>query len=198
MHRGNLSRAPNETAVPFVLKVMTSGGLVTDWEDALVRLMRARDAALTRYAFLLTGDRHEAEELLQDTLVRLVTGRTRPMELERLEAYVRTSMANRVVDQARRRRLWWRAMRTAPPPTAVASHEEAVTGRSEVVAALRSLSPRQRTCLVLRYYEDQSVRSIAEQLGVSEGSVKRHLADATKRLAALQNLRTSGAADESP
>lgn len=159
-----------------------------DWEDAIVRLMEARDAALTRYAFLLTGDRHEAEELLQDTLVRLVTGPTRVMELERLESYVRSSMVNRVIDHTRRRQRWRRTVHVAASPTTQASHEDAVATRSEVVTALRSLSPRQRTCLVLRYYEDLPVRSIAEQLGVSEGAVKRHLADATRRMASLRNL----------
>jgi RNA polymerase sigma factor (sigma-70 family) len=51
--------------------------------------------------------------------------------------------------------------------------------------ALRSLSPRQRACVVLRFYEDLPVTEVAARLGCSEGTVKRHLSDAMTRLADL-------------
>jgi RNA polymerase sigma factor (sigma-70 family) len=58
-----------------------------------------------------------------------------------------------------------------------------VSGRDAIVSALRSLSPRQRACVVLRYYEDLPVAGIATALGVSEGTVKGYLSEAMSRLA---------------
>ena len=53
----------------------------------------------------------------------------------------------------------------------------------EVRRALPTLSPKQRACVVLRYYEDLPVSEIADELGCAEGTVKRHLADARAKLA---------------
>lgn len=62
----------------------------------------------------------------------------------------------------------------------------------DVANALARLSPRQRACVVLRFYEDLPVRDIADQLGCSEGSVKRHLSDAMKRMAATLGALEKG------
>lgn len=153
------------------------------WEQALTGLIQARGTALVRYAYVLTGDEHEAEELLQDTVVRVFAGPGRRVEPEALEAYVRAAMLNRAVDLGRRRQRWTRLLpRLASPPTPSRSAEDAVVAVSAARAALRRLSPRQRACVVLRFYEDEPVRGIADRLGMSEGTVKRHLADAAERL----------------
>lgn len=61
--------------------------------------------------------------------------------------------------------------------------EDRVAVADEVRRALGTLSPRQRACVVLRYYEDLTVTEIADELGCAEGTVKRHLADARAKLA---------------
>ncbi|WP_284329353.1 RNA polymerase sigma factor [Demequina litorisediminis] len=53
----------------------------------------------------------------------------------------------------------------------------------DVRAALARLSPRERACIVLRFYDDLTVPAIAERLGLAEGTVKRYLSDASARLA---------------
>jgi RNA polymerase sigma factor (sigma-70 family) len=158
---------------------------VADWEGALAELARVRGPALTRYAYLLTGDLHEAEELVQDTIVSVFVGRGRRAEPKAAEAYVKAAMLNRVIDSSRRRRRWTRLVPRLVPVAVVESPEDAVLDGSDTRAALQALSPRQRACVVLRFYEDQTVPAIADRLGVSEGAVKRHLSDATRRLAPL-------------
>jgi RNA polymerase sigma factor (sigma-70 family) len=164
-------------------------------EDALVALIRTRSTALVRYAFLLTGDPHEAEELAQDALVTVCAGRGRRAAPEALEAYVRTVMLNRVIDQSRRRIRWARLLPKVAAPTSVAPPDDAVATSTDIRTALRALSPRQRACVVLRFYEDLPVRDIAARLGLTEGTVKRHLFVAGRQLMALLTARTMGDGD---
>jgi RNA polymerase sigma factor (sigma-70 family) len=90
-------------------------------------------------------------------------------------------MLNQFVDGHRRARLW-RAKRHLLVDPAV-HHDADHTLADEVRRALDTLSPKQRACVVLRYYEDLSVLEVADQLGCAEGTVKRHLADARAKLA---------------
>ena len=106
-----------------------------------------------------------------------------------IEAYVRTTMRHTYIDGFRRRRRW-AALRHlyAVDEEARASDPGAadhVTARVDLQRALSALSGRQRACVVLRYYDDLTVPQIAEALGLSTGTVKRHLSDATGRLAPL-------------
>ena len=134
--------------------------------------------ALLGFAHALTANPHDAWDLTQETLARLAErwGRTR---FEEPAAYARTVMVRLNIDRIRRLR------RELPSPGG--RHEQApveVVGRSEawLVDALASLSPRQRTALALRYVEDLDVRSIAERMGCSEGTVKSQLSRGTERL----------------
>lgn len=165
--------------------------------DALAGLVRARGTALVRYAYLLTGDPHTAEELVQETVVRVLAHRTGSRaEPEALEAYIRTAMLNLVIDRGRRRQRWLRMLpRLASHNAAAASAEDEVVPASEARAALQLLSPRQRACVVLRYWDDEPVHAIAARLGLSEGTVKRHLADAAARLRAALAPTTEGGDD---
>ncbi|MCF2533368.1 RNA polymerase sigma factor [Yinghuangia soli] len=158
---------------------------MADWEGTLAELARARGPALMRYAYLLTGDLHEAEELVQDTIVHVFCGRGRRAEPEAAEAYVRAAMLNRVIDGGRRQQRWRRLVPRLATAPELASPEDAVPDGASTRKAIRALSPRQRACVVLRFYEDQTVPAIADRLGLSEGAVKRHLSDATRRLALL-------------
>ena len=93
-------------------------------------------------------------------------------------------MVNLFIDGARRQFRW---NRTAPllPGTKVAPDPaDQVLTRNVLLTALNDLSPRQRACVVLRYYQDLPVAQVAAALGIGEGTVKRYLSEAMTRLAA--------------
>jgi RNA polymerase sigma factor (sigma-70 family) len=93
------------------------------------------------------------------------------------------TMVNLFIDGARSRSRWHQ---TAPLLVGIdmaADPAEQVASRDAMLTALDKLSPRQRACVVLRYYRDLPLAQIATELGVAEGTVKRHLSDAMTRLA---------------
>lgn len=155
---------------------------MADQERVFRELAATRGAALRSYACVLTGEPAAAADLVQDALLRAF-GRVRGGEdITQLERYVRRAMLNQFVDSRRRAR-WWQAHRHLLVAPGV-HHDDDRTLAHEVRQALTTLSPKQRACAVLRYYEDLSVQEIASELGCAEGTVKRHLADARTRLAA--------------
>jgi RNA polymerase sigma-70 factor (sigma-E family) len=156
---------------------------VESWEQALAELAGARAAALKRHAFLLCGNDSQADDLVQDALVRAFT---RPLRVRRpggAEAYVRVIMANLFIDGARRRSRWSRLAPLLWTTDATPDPADQVSDRDAMLTALRGLSPRQRACMVLRYYEDLPVTEVAAALGLSEGTVKRYLSEATDQVA---------------
>ncbi|MBZ2197314.1 SigE family RNA polymerase sigma factor [Occultella gossypii] len=153
-------------------------------EDALTELVRERGTALLRYASLLVGERRGAEDLVQDALVKVFAGTRRPREIEDVEAYVRRAILSLYLDSYRRHRRWAKVRHLFVVPEGVASEPDGVvSARVDVIAALRTLSPRERACVVLRYYVDLSVPQIADELGIAQGTVKRYLSDANAALA---------------
>ena len=142
-----------------------------------------RQAALSRTAFLLTGSRQAAEELLQDALVKTVARWRRVVEGGNPEAYIRQVMLNELRSRWRRRR------RGVEHPTAelldqaeTRDLESDTADRDLLAAALRKLAPRQRAVLYLRFYEDLPEAEVARQLGCSVGTVKSQAHDALARL----------------
>ncbi|MEV0287430.1 MULTISPECIES: sigma-70 family RNA polymerase sigma factor [unclassified Kribbella] len=154
---------------------------MADWERAFRELLAVRGASLRAYAYLLTGESAAAADLVQDALLRVFSRLRVRGDVEQLEGYVRRAMLNQYVD-GRRRARWWNANRHLLVDPAV--HDDGDHALADDVRrALSTLSPRQRACVVLRYYEDLSVTEIAGQLDCAEGTVKRHLADARSKLA---------------
>jgi RNA polymerase sigma-70 factor (sigma-E family) len=141
--------------------------------------VRLRSATLLRVAYLLTGDRHAAEDLVQDVLeqlyVRWRTIRASP------EAYARRALVNRAINRWRRRgRRPESALGDIDP--AGPDHAEDLLVRTAVVGALRELPIRQRAAVVLRFLEDLPVAEVARILDCSEGTVKSHTARGLARL----------------
>lgn len=137
----------------------------------------ARQAALLRTAYLLTGHRQDAEDLVQVALVRAVPHWSRINGDP--EAYVRRIIAREHISRWRRRR--WREVSTDVVPDSargVVEHDDALDLRD----AMASLAPRQRAVVVLRYYEDLTEVQTAEALGISVGTVKSQARDALARL----------------
>lgn len=146
---------------------------------------RARAAALSRHAYLLTGDHHLAEDLVQQTLL-LVAGRWRRVVAGGdPDPYVRRVLYHQHVSWWRRRtrRVVEAPLDAADRPVADPADEVAVT--LAVRTALARLAPRQRAALVLRYFEDLSEAQIADTLGCRVGTVKSQLRDGLARLRVL-------------
>ncbi|MFG2119626.1 SigE family RNA polymerase sigma factor [Streptomyces sp. NPDC048710] len=154
---------------------MTRGAEVT-----LHAFVEGRRTALFRSAYLLCGNREEAEDLVQTTLVKVVLGARRHGRLENLEAYARRTLVNSFISA--RRRFWRREQAYGELPDVAGETADNDTGLV-VRAALASLVPKQRAVLVLRYWEDLSVAATAELLGMRESTVKSHTA---RGLAALR------------
>ena len=144
----------------------------------------ARYAALVRTATLLTGDHHEAEDLVQGALVKAVAVWRRIADDP--DPYVRRILVNDNVSRWRRHR--GRTV-VAEDPWAGQEPGPSVTDdretRLDLAAALAALAPRQRTVVVLRYFEDLTERETAQLMGIGVGTVKSQARDALARLRAL-------------
>ena len=154
-----------------------------DREVELRKFISARGAALSRAAYLLTGDHQAAEDLVQDTYV-VVVRRWRKSGVVDPEPYVRRILYSRFVDGCRRRRLWelpW----ASPPEQAGGDEAGPATDRLTLHDALARLTPRQRAVLVLRFYEDLTEVQAAAALGISPNTVKSQTRVALQRLREL-------------
>jgi len=146
-----------------------------------------RSAALLRVAYLLTGDVHHAQDLLQTTLLACARRWGRIRDREQPEAYVRRALYRHQVNR-------WR-LRARRPETLVSAlperpderdHAADTVLRQGVLDALRALPPRQRAVVVLRYYEDRSEAEVARLLGVTLGTVRSQTAKALAKLRAYR------------
>ena len=143
-------------------------------------------ARLLRSAYLLTGDRAHAEDLLQITLVR--TARRWERARKAPHAYAYRVLINLLHDRRRRetRRVVERPLGDYDDAQrSVADHADAVVDRDAIVRAVRLLAPRQREIVVLRFFADLSVSETAAAVGSSQGSVKTHTSRALGRLREL-------------
>jgi RNA polymerase sigma factor (sigma-70 family) len=159
------------------------GDGVQSWQQTVAELAAARGVALKRHAFLLCGDDSRAEDLVQDAFVRAFSRPLRAPRPDKAEAYVRAIIVNLYVDETRRRSRWARMAPLLASRAVAADPAELVASRDAMLTALDGLSPRQRACVVLRYYEDQPVAVIAKTLGLADGTVKRYLSEALTQVA---------------
>ncbi|PWU53090.1 SigE family RNA polymerase sigma factor [Micromonospora sp. S4605] len=146
----------------------------------------SRLAALLRYAVMLTGDPHQAQDLVQDTMVRVQLNWRRVARADSPERYVRRMLTNQYVDWHRgswMRRVLLRAEPddALPAPT---DHAQHAVDRDQVWSWLARLPRRQRATLVLRYYEDLPDAEIADILGCAVGTVRSSISRALATLRA--------------
>jgi len=165
----------------------------------------ARQHALLRTAYVLTGELASAEDLLQTALAKTYLSWSRIRDPRAADAYVRKIMVNEHTS-------WWRrAWRKQEYSTAElpdqhagpARHSQSgvpgggVEERDAMWALVQTLAPRQRAAVVLRFYEDLSEAETADVLGCSVGTVKsqtsRALATLRAQLAAAPTTSTGGA-----
>jgi RNA polymerase sigma-70 factor (sigma-E family) len=141
-----------------------------------------RSGALFRTAYLLTGDRHAAEDLVQSALVKTAAKWRSLRDPAAIEGYVRRVMYHEQVSWWRRRSRVAEVSTGWLPDQTDDGHADVVDLRMVMRAALSRLTPRQRTMLVLRYFEDLSETEIARVLGVRVGSVRSQIYRSLERL----------------
>jgi RNA polymerase sigma-70 factor (sigma-E family) len=153
-----------------------------DSEAAFERFVAAQGSSLLRFAYLLAESREAGEDLVQAALERCYRHWRRVQRTDRPDRYVRRMLANAAVDR-------WRLRRRTPESPLDAAAERAagdpigsLLDRDELIQALRTLSPRQRVVVVLRYVEDLSEAETAALLDCSVGSVKSHASRGLARL----------------
>ncbi|MFC9389384.1 SigE family RNA polymerase sigma factor [Streptomyces venezuelae] len=153
-------------------------------DDGFAEYAVAAWPRLVRTAQLLTGDFHEAEDLVQTTLAK-VYGRWRRVPRGEIDLYVRRSLINNNLSRIRRKRVVHLLTPVLPESLrhTSAGHAEAVEQRTSILEALADLTARQRAVMVLRYWEDLTELEIASVLNCSIGTVKTH---ARRGLAALR------------
>ncbi|WP_433329471.1 SigE family RNA polymerase sigma factor [Spirillospora sp. CA-294931] len=153
--------------------------------------VEARSESLIRTAYVLTGEQHAAEDLLQSALVRTAA---RWRHVEEPEAYVRRAMYNEQFNRWRRRR---ESTVAVLPERGVADRSGEVDLRLTLERALLALPPRKRAVIALRYFEDRTETEVAAILGCSVGTVRSQTGRAVARLRELapeliDHLETTG------
>ncbi|MFZ2015985.1 MAG: SigE family RNA polymerase sigma factor [Nocardioides sp.] len=158
----------------------------------------ARGGALARTAYLLTGDVHLAEDLVQDTLARMADKWRAVSRSGSPDAYARTVMHHLAIDR-------WRRRRVRPTEVLTDRHPELggegpdVERRLVLRDALARLTPKQRAVLSLRFYDDLTEAQTAAVLGCSVSTVKSQSRAALERLRVLApDLLTTFAEEASP
>jgi len=149
-------------------------------EDEFREFVQGRSASLLAMAYALTGDRPQAEDLLQAALLHTYRRWPAIRTSGHPEAYVRRVMANQRIS-------WWRRRRVVEvperlPERAGPAGHSSIEERDELWRALARLGPRTRAVLVLRYWEDLPEREVAEILRCSVGSVKSQASRGLRRL----------------
>ena len=164
---------------------MTISDVDLDRSGALEALHRQHHGSLVRSAAWILDDQELAEELVQESYIRLAGVWDRLDDRDAALSYLRKTVFNLSHSKIRRLivgRSKHRAVQARPVSPDV---EQTPLMDSELAEAIRQLSVRQRECIVLRYEHDLSIAQIAEVLGIAEGSAKSHIHRALGRLSAL-------------
>ena len=164
-----------------------------EWDAAraVTAIYTTHYRSLVRLAVLLVRDVATAEEVVQDSFIAMHAAWRRLRDTEKALSYLRQSVVNRSRSVLRHRMV---VDKNAPKPTPdMPSAEQGAISlleRSAVIAALRTLPPRQREALVLKYYGDLSEAQIATTMGISRGAVKSHTARGVAALRVVLELET--------
>ncbi len=166
-----------EIALPWVAAAAVTG-MAEREHEAFDAFVRARLPGLLRFGRALTGNEEAAADLVQDALERTLLQWPRLQSREQPEGYVRRVMINRNISIWRRMR---RERLTDDPPERGSAdrHRD-----RDLWQAIRTLPPRQRAVIALRYYEDLTEAEVAAVMGCSVGTVKSQSAKALAKLRA--------------
>ncbi|GAA3382005.1 SigE family RNA polymerase sigma factor [Cryptosporangium minutisporangium] len=143
----------------------------------------ARGMGLLRFAYLLTGDHHLAEDILQEALAKLHGRWSRLADTDQLTAYVRKAILRQYLTWRRRRSSGETPSELSLDFSAPGSdHAEALAERDSLWHALAGLPRQQRAAVVLRFYEDLDDDEIARLLKCSVPTVRSHISRGLARL----------------
>jgi RNA polymerase sigma-70 factor (sigma-E family) len=154
---------------------------VSNESPDFVEFASARSAALFRTAWLLTGDWHQSEDLVQETLGRMFRLWHRVARIEDPNAYAHTVLI-RTFLSGRRRRSSQEQPTAELPETARQGDEPDASLRMTLLAGLAKLERVDRAVLVLRYWEDQDMHVTGQLLGMTPGAVRTRCSRALERL----------------
>jgi RNA polymerase sigma-70 factor (sigma-E family) len=143
--------------------------------------VKDRSRALLRTAYLLTGNRADAEDLVQSALAKTYLAWNRIEDRGAIDGYVRRAMVNTHISEWRRRRLE-EFPTDVIPDQAVADHAASSDMQETLRRAIDRLPQRMREAIMLRYYDDMTEAEVAEVLGVSLGTVKSTVSRAMAKL----------------
>jgi RNA polymerase sigma-70 factor (sigma-E family) len=150
------------------------------------RFVAGTAASLLRTAYLISGEIHEAEDLVQEALIKTAKRWHRVSRMEQPAAYTRRILVNLALDGSTKRGRHRDELADPESPSDGSSHNghaDEVGTRDELVQALATLAPRQRAVLVLRYFLDLPEAEVASALDCSLGTVK---STASRGLARLE------------
>lgn len=154
-----------------------------DRDSEYVEFVTARLPTWRRLAWMLCGDQHRADDLVQQTITTLYVRWARMEKVSNPDQYVRTMLVNAFMDE--KRRPWSRVRLFRNAPDGAETDGPDIEEREHVRNALSAVPPRQRAVLVLRFLCDLSVTEVASILNCSPGTVKSQTA---RGLAALRRL----------
>lgn len=153
--------------------------MADSFEDYVI----ARGTGLLRFAYVLSGDRHLAEDLVQEVLARVHGRWHRLTHVEQPDAYIRKAIVRQFLSWRRRRASREMPTGSVPePPHATVDAATRQAARDEMWRLLAALPRSQRAVLVLRFYEDLSDPDIARLLGCRQGTVRVHAARGLAKL----------------
>src|SRR5262252_8957709 len=166
------------------------GSVPAEWdaEQAVTAMYSTHYRSLVRLAALLVRDVATAEEVVQDSFIAMHGAWRRLRDNDKALSYLRQSVVKRSRSVMRHRVVDKNAPKPAPDMPSAEQGALTLLERTAVVSALRSLPPRQREALVLRYYGDLSEAQIASAMGISRGAVKSHTARAIASLRAVLEM----------
>ena len=151
-------------------------------DDGFAVLFAARAASVRRTAYLLCGSWPQAEDLTQTAFAKLYAVWPRVRDRGVADAYLRKIVTRAHLDESRRP---WRRERPAADLPELPAQTASTDDRMVLLAALANVPPRQRACLVLRYFADCSIEETAAALGCTAGTVKSNTARGLDALRAV-------------
>jgi RNA polymerase sigma-70 factor (sigma-E family) len=162
------------------------------WDAAFTEYVVAKGPWLRKVAFLLCQDWHRADDLVQNSIIKLYVQWPQASKIENLDGYTRKIVVNAFLSE--QRSPWWRRV--------VLWHEQAEPGSGSIPVAdldasldladaLAAIPPRQRATIVLRYYCDLSVDETAMALACSTGTVKSQTARGLEALRRAMEVNTA-------
>ncbi|GAA3294878.1 MULTISPECIES: SigE family RNA polymerase sigma factor [Dactylosporangium] len=161
---------------------LAPAGAATRRPEGFDDFVRSRGGALLRFAYVLCGDAHLAEDIVQEVLARMHPRWARVTVMDSPEAYVRTAVVRQFLSWRRRRSAGEAVVAEVPEPPGFEEPQQRVLARDQMWQLLAGLPRAQRAVLVLRFYCDLPDADIAALLDCRETTVRSQAARALARM----------------